>query len=354
MVATTRLTAVHERAFSLIEAIVVIAVVGILAGLLIPAIQAAREAARHSQCANNLKQIGVAIHSYHDSYGSLPPGYMKSFDPRYLGLEPPCATALVDKSFLVLILPGMEHMALYNSINQMLNIESRENRTIHPIAVSMYACPSDPGAGYPRAIAMRSLVDRGLADPGERLEAVFTSYEACFGSYFVAAEPTTDHGCRIDPKAIEQMNGAFGRPPVRLASIRDGLGQTIFVAERATAPMREWDEMLYQRCGWYYVGSLQDTLFTGFFPPNAFLKADSPFPCGASSLHPGGLNLLMGDGSVRFIADTVDTWPFDPASGSPRGAIRDPGGFWTNTPPPGIWQALSTRAGGEVIASGAY
>lgn len=354
MVNMTRSPLASARAFTLIEMVVVIAIIGILAGLLIPAIQTARESARRSQCSNNLKQIGLAIHGYHDSHGCLPPGYMKSFDPRYVGLDPPCATALVDKSFLVLILPGMEQSALYNSINQMLNIESRENRTVQPIAVSTYACPSDPGAGYPRPMAMRGLIDRGLADPGEQLEAVFTSYEACFGSYFVAAEPTADNGCTIDPRALEQINGAFGRAPVRLSSVRDGLGQTIFVAERATTPMREWDEMLYQRCGWYYSGSLQDTLFTGFFPPNAFRKAESPFPCGASSLHPGGLNLLMGDGSVRFMADTVNTWPYDPESGFPVGATRDPGGYWTNTPTLGIWQALSTRSGGEVIGSNTY
>jgi prepilin-type processing-associated H-X9-DG protein len=112
--------------------------------------------------------------------------------------------------------------------------------------------------------------------------------------------------------------------------------------------------LLYNRSVWYFTGSLQDTLITTFFPPNAFLKVDSPFPAGASSLHPGGLNLLMGDGSARFMADTVNTWPYEPDNGLPVGSVRDPGGFWKNTPPPGVWQAIATRAGGEVIGSGSY
>lgn len=354
MVHTHRLASPDRRAFTIIELIVVIAVIGVLVGLLIPAVQSAREAARRSQCANNLKQIGLAIHGYHDAQGCLPPGWMKNFDPRYVGSDPPCASALIDKSLLVLILPGMDQVVLYNSINQVLNIKSRENRTVFPITVSAYTCPSDNGGGGPRRMEMQRLIRDGFADPGERLDTVFASYGGCLGSFFVAADSTGAQGCKVDPRAIVQLNGPFGTSPIRLSAVSDGLGQTIFVAERATAPMRGWGEMFYGLSGWYFSGSLQDTLITGFFPPNAFRKVDSLFPAGASSLHPGGLNLLMGDGSVRFIADSVNTWPYDSESGEPVGAIRDPGGYWKYTPSPGVWQALSTRAGGEVIGSGAY
>jgi prepilin-type processing-associated H-X9-DG protein len=69
----------------------------------------------------------------------------------------------------------------------------------------------------------------------------------------------------------------------------------------------------------------------------------------ASSFHPSGINALMGDGSVRPIASTIDSWPFDPATGIPLGARRTPGGWWEDVPPPGVWQALGTRAGSEIV-----
>jgi len=246
----------HQLGFTLIEVLVVISVISLLMALLLPAVQSAREAARRAQCGNNLKQIGIALHGYDDAFGSLPTGRTKTYDPRYSGANPPCTSRMVDKSFLVMLLPQLEQASLYNSINQSL---------------------------------------------------------------------------------------------------------TIFVAEKATAKFRKLDgvdPLLFSRYGWYFSGNMGDTLFTTFYPPNMDMKvaalAGPRQTFAASSLHPGGVNLLLGDGSVRFVKDTIDTWPFDQLTGQPVGATLNANGWWDGLPPFGVWQKLSTRAGGEAIDSSAY
>jgi prepilin-type N-terminal cleavage/methylation domain-containing protein len=348
---------VRRPGFTLIEILVVLSIIALLVVLLLPAVQSARESARRARCCNNLRQVGLAIHNYHDGFGCLPPGRFLTYDPRYAGANPPCTAPAVDKSFLLYILPAMEQSSLYNAVNQDLTIFGLENTTIHIVAVSSYACPSDPSAGVPHILPAGALDPYAPDPPSGRWSMVFTSYSACYGSLRVDAIPRTTNGCQVAGPLQAQADGVINDvSSIGFASIADGLSNTLFVAEKSTTDATRL-AVVYPAFsslqGWYVSGNWGDTLMTSFYPPNAYDKvsavAANALLTSASSQHPDGFNALLGDGSVRFIKDTIQTWPFDPTTGSPTGAIQNPSGWWTNLPTPGIWQALATRAGGELI-----
>ena len=340
---------------ALIELLVVLAILSVLMGLLLPAVQAAREAARRAQCTANLRQLGIALHAYHDAFGSLPPGRLLCYDPRFAGADPPCTSPAIEKSLLAFILPNMEQEALFDAINHDLTIFGAENTTVHRVAIGAYACPSDPESGRPR------ILEPGALDPyapGRTHEMVLTSYSGCFGSYYVHAIPRPSNGCRVPASVRGQVNGTFGDvSPIRFSSVTDGLSHTLLLAEKATTLFGNLDAIdssIAARRGWYVSGNWGDTLMTTFYPPNPFgriaLAAGEVHTFAASSLHPGGFNAAMGDGSVRFVKDTVDSWAFDPITGRPAGAVRHPEGWWS-VPPPGVWQALGSRNGGELVSA---
>ncbi len=349
-----RASAVSPAAFTLIELIVVLAIIGLLAALLLPAVQAVREAARRAQCANNLKQHGLAVQAYHDAFGSLPPGRIKSYDPRYAGSNPPCTSTIVDKSLEVFILPFLEQTALFNAVNQSLAIIGAENSTVHSIAVSALACPDDPLSGIARDLAQGQLAAYGVPDPAHM---VFTSYAGSIGPTPVIAVPLPANGCTVAPELVGQCAGVFNDlAPLRLASVTDGLSNTMFLAEKSTTILQKLAPLnpaVVTKRGWWVTGNWGDTLFTTLYPPNAWqrvvLGASDAWSNSASSLHPGGVNVLMGDGAVRFVRDTVQCWAVGGLAGEPAGASLSPAGSWVNLPPPGVWQAISTRSGGEVI-----
>jgi prepilin-type N-terminal cleavage/methylation domain-containing protein/prepilin-type processing-associated H-X9-DG protein len=348
-----------SAAFTLIEMLVSISIISLLIGLTLPAVQSAREAARRAQCSNNLKQLALALQNYYDAFGALPPGRIKSYDPRYAGTKPPCTSTIVDKSLEVFAIGFLDQTNLYNAINQNLAIIGAENSTVHVIAISTFACPSDSMAGWPRNLNPGALTQYGVPDPASM---VFTSYAGMIGSLPVLAQPLPGNGCVVPTPLIAQCNGVFNDlSPMRLASVTDGLSNTIFMTEKATTILQELNALKPQYAamhGWYITGNWGDTLVTTLYPPNACDKVApasmTAWANSASSMHPGGLNVLMGDGSVRFVKDTIQTWPFSTITGNPAGASQNGQGAWVNLPPAGVWQALSTRSGGEVFASDAY
>ncbi|MDR3632354.1 MAG: DUF1559 domain-containing protein [Isosphaeraceae bacterium] len=352
------------RGFTLIELLVVISIIGILIALLLPAVQAAREAARRAQCTNNLKQLALAAHNYESAHGCFPmgspvkvatysAGWIKAGDYDY------------GHSIFVAMLPQMEQAAHYNAVNFSVNICMPENMTIQSAQINTLLCPSDSAAWQ---------IDTPT------MWGTFNGFRVAHGSYS-GSTGTWSHWAwnpsSTPPLATlaAQDNGIFFvNSRTRIADVTDGTSNTILLGER----------MLFERyrpdTNWWFAGWTGDSLFdtlTAMNPqrlvsitslpapnPNDWPGVeDNAFWNSASSRHPGGANFAMTDGSVRFLKETIQSWPVD-SFGNPTG-VKDGGGsmhpfdgttLYTLLPGTslGVYQALSTRSGSEVISSDSY
>jgi prepilin-type N-terminal cleavage/methylation domain-containing protein/prepilin-type processing-associated H-X9-DG protein len=364
-----RFTPHRQPGFTLIELLVVIAIIAVLIGLLLPAVQSAREAARRAQCVNNLKQLALANANYESAHGAYPAMSL----PGNFG---PAMTWFGDFSAFVKLLPFYEQGPLYNSLNyncgqwisffQMsLPYSDPSNVTVFGVAINTLVCPDDPTAQTPIALSTPIAYGQnyaqweGLAQVPGFPFARTTSYRGS-GGILCSDEVLNPSGVSI----------AFG-PTVRLSSITDGTSNTMLMSEYTNAPVSTSSSNEVWNLGdlppWSS-DSVWELMFDSQFPPNPVGTQLSPSGLTAtqlnlaSSLHPGGVNVSFCDGSVRFIKNSVNSWRVSDAWGGANPAFytltNTPSGYQTYslTPQgqPGVWQALSTRNGGEVISSDQY
>lgn len=347
----------NRRGFTLIELLVVVAIIGVLTGLLLPAVQTAREAARRIHCNNNLKQLALAMHHYIDAFDALPAGV--TFMP-----NPHTRVLASSHSIFVALAPFMEQQSLFNSMNFDLSVWTGPNLTVSAIGINTLWCPSDGG------VEQKQTVDPGAGFydplPPDGFWMQYTSYTANAGTWFQATTGFT----ATSRARLAQMNGLFQpRSYIRPADILDGTSQTLAFGEHAHS-LLDPESILYWH--WWDSGNFGDTLFNTLYPLNPQRKmrdvagswttafADS-YVEACSSQHPGGANFAFADGSVRFLKDSIDSWSMDPVRGMPAGVSQHPlpnagDGLFQLVPGTelGVYQKLSTRGGGEIVSGDSY
>lgn len=256
----------NRQAFTLIELLVSMSIIGLLVALLLPAVHSARESSRRMQCRNNLKQIGIAMHSYHDVHRSFPVG--QYIDGKGHGW----ASA---------VLPYIEQVNVHNRINFDLPYFHAGNREVASVILPIYLCPSMVTSAIDRK--GRSAAGFGAIDYGCMLGAV----APLAAPPVVAKEiPYTDsHGVFPWPS----FGSSGGGVVTRMSQITDGTSNTMLVGEDSGRGLRDGG-------AWIAGASLIDQQL-----PGINLTYDNEL----FSDHPGGVNILLGDGGVRFMAENV-------------------------------------------------
>ncbi|MDB5346702.1 MAG: putative major pilin subunit [Schlesneria sp.] len=297
----------RQVGFTLIELLVVIAIIAVLIALLLPAVQQARESARRTQCKNNLKQIGLALHNYHDTFSTLPPGAIQDFT----------GNAQNEASWISMILPGIDQTPLYNRANfsSCFGCTAAPGNPSYEITsptIPMMLCPSD--------------VDAGL---------VYNAYRR--GNYAANTGIGPLHSVNDPNDPTRTAIGPFTMNSKKsLRDFLDGTTNTIVVAELLKSPGADFRGVMHYPEGPLYQhdqtpnSSVPDQFRSGLCvsipraPCVGVYNAynDRAIVLAARSLHVGGVHVLMGDGSGRFVSDNV------------------------HRP---TWQALSTPGGGETI-----
>jgi prepilin-type N-terminal cleavage/methylation domain-containing protein/prepilin-type processing-associated H-X9-DG protein len=335
-----------RQAFTLIELLVVIAIIAVLISLLLPAVQSAREAARRAQCVNNMKQLGLAIHNYHDIHNVLPPGRIWAPNsPTGCGYN---FFQCQDTNWFILMLPQFEQGALANAFNYTvgaggpligLPVGFFANSTVTATKIGIFQCPSDRDNKFQ---ITPQYVGGALSGP----ISTKGNYVVSWGNTQWDQQPIS-----TNLLSVPYLLSAFGHMGnIGLNRFTDGTSNSVVMAEILQGQLHDIRGAIWQSVpgGSHFESRLApnksvDTYGSGVYGDRlnqtVFCVNEPPaLPCtggggdrgsyaGARSRHPGGINSLMGDGSVRFFKDTVNQQ---------------------------IWIQINSIAGGEVISADAY
>ena len=336
-----------RRGFTLVELLVVIAIIGILVGLLLPAVQAAREAARRSQCVNNLKQIGLAFHNYEGTHKRLPAGYIsfRTSDgnaPAWARLDPNTWDAAPGWGWGTLLLPYLEQTSLANQLQPTRPIWDPAYQTLIQTQISTLLCPASSGSRDP--FLVRDENGTPLTLYGSAITLGRSHYvanhgqESCWGDCSSSASFTVFSDIRLGTTRQVSVMGDtarvadgpfFRNSGTKFATVVDGLSNTIFVGEHSSKlsdktwvgvvpgafvhPRLVTPENVVETAApliFCHSGPAGGELDIAGYPIFHPVNFPALHVCQMFSEHPGGGNVLLGDGSVRFINSTIDIFVF--------------------------------------------
>ncbi|MCA9115870.1 MAG: DUF1559 domain-containing protein [Planctomycetaceae bacterium] len=283
----------RARGFTLIELLVVIAIIAILIALLLPAVQQAREAARRTQCRNNLKQIGIALHNYHDNHRVFPSGWV---GVNTTG-QPDMHEGISGFGWATMLLPMMDQSPMYNRLDFRLSIADATNSATWLQPLPAFRCPSDPS---PEQWALE-------LHGGSTVQMPTANYVGSFGPEGledVCFDPPSGGSGHGEPKEPPfQCNGEgflAHNSSVKMRDITDGTSNTYVVGERRTDSSLGWHSTWV---GNYPEGeeSAQRVIGASDHTPNHPAAHFDDF----SSMHEGGTHFLFGDGRVQFLGENI-------------------------------------------------